>query len=235
MRDVRWAAYMLATVFRETTSLEREQVPVLKKNGKPLLDKHGKPVLRTRRRWRITMAPVEEVGHGAGRAYHRPVKVTKLPDGSARAVEQDGDTFEVSATGRARPVTKKARLGAPATGPAAHAYDDDGGAELSYFGRGYVQLTWWSNYARTGSAIGLGLELLFDPDLAKQADIAYRVMSHGLRTGEGFANGHKLADFFHGAFSDYPGARKMVNGTDHQDAIAEVARKFETVLLRAKQ
>lgn len=235
VRDIRWAAYMLATVFWETTSLQREQVPVLKKNGRPLLDRQGKQVMRTRRRWCITMAPVEEIGHGAGRAYYRPVKVTKLPDGSARVIEQDGDTFEITGTGRARPVTRHASMGAPATGPVAAAYDADGGMELSYFGRGYVQLTWWANYARAGAAIGLGLALLFDPDLAKRPDVAYRVMSHGMRTGEGFANGNRLADFFHGASTDYPGARTMVNGTDRKEEIAEIARKFEKLLLETKR
>jgi hypothetical protein len=64
--------------------------------------------------------------------------------------------------------------------------------------------------------------------------IAYAVMSYGMITGGGFANKHKLSDYFHGAATDYAKARHMVNGTDHAADIAKIAKLFEGVLLQNK-
>lgn len=228
--DVRWGAYILATVYWETTSLHREQVPLLNKKGQPLRDKKGHPMVVTRKRWLMTMDPVEEVGRGKGRRYHEPVKVKALPGGGARITEQDGDQFEIGLNGGFRPLTKGARRGTTDGGAASAVYDEDDGVEHAYYGRGYVQLTWWSNYAKAGVSIGRGLDLLFDPDLVRDPDIAYRLMSHGMRTGEGFANGRTLSRYFHAGHTDYINARAMVNGHDHAKDIAEVAEKFEKVL-----
>ncbi|MDW2982819.1 hypothetical protein [Rhodanobacter sp. KK11] len=232
--DIRWMAYMLATAYWETTSLKKETVPTLDKKGQPLRDKKGQPLVHSRQRWAITMAPVEEVGHGAGRNYFLPVKVKALPGGEARVTEQDGDQFTVSAKGLQTAISKGARMGAAATQKAVKTYADDDGTELSYFGRGYVQLTWWSNYARASAQLGLGLQLLLDPAQVLQPAIAYQLMAHGMRTGEGFANGRKFSNYFNGAKTDYVKARAMVNGSDHAADIAAIARQFEIILLAAK-
>jgi hypothetical protein len=42
----------------------------------------------------------------------------------------------------------------------------------------------------------LGLNLLKDPDKVMEPETACALMSHGMRTGQGFANGHKLAEKF---------------------------------------
>lgn len=118
-------------------------------------------------------------------------------------------------------------------GAAVKAYDDDDGTEQAYYGRGYVQPTWWSNYAASGVAIGRGPDLLLDPELVRSAEIAYDLMSHGMRTGQGFANGHRLAQYFSGTLTDYVGARRMVNGQDHAADIAAIATRFEAILLKA--
>ncbi|CAN7241008.1 glycoside hydrolase family 19 protein [Bosea sp. LjRoot237] len=231
--DVRWAAYMLATVAWETTSPVTQFVQAKNKKGKPLVDKAGKAVMLKRRAWLMTMAPVDEVGHGKGRKYHEPVKVAKLADGSVRITEQDGDQFKVTAAGAISKLTKGAKMGTVDGGAADRAYNDDTGTELAYFGRGYVQLTWWSNYATTGAAIGQGLNLLLDPELVKTPAIAYAVMSHGMLTGDGFANGRKFSTYFSGKSRNYVGARAMVNGSDHAKDIAAIAEVFEAVLLAA--
>lgn len=233
--DLRWMAYMLATVLKETTTLTSSEVRVLDKKGKPVLDKDGHPRVRKVRHWVTTMAPVPEVGHGAGRRYHEPVKVARLPDGSARVTEQDGDQWTVKANGVLKPARKGVKLGTTDGGAAVKAYDDDAGTPHAYFGRGYVQLTWWSNYASTGVAIGHGLDLLFDPDLVYQPGIAYAIMSHGMLTGDGFANGRKFSDYFAGSRTDYVGARAMVNGTDCNEEIAGMARSFEKALTAARR
>jgi hypothetical protein len=232
--DIRWAAYMLATVMKETTTRTTVERPALNKKGKPLIGKDGKPVMVKTHPWLMMMAPVDEVGKGKGRKYHEPVKVTAQADGTAQIVEQDGDTFKMSAAGVVTAVTKKAVMGTTDGGAAVKAYDDDKGIEQAYYGRGYVQLTWWSNYATTGIAIGSGLQLLLDPELVKQPETAYKIMSHGMRTGDGFANGKTFAKYFTGANTDYIGARAMVNGSDAAAEIAGVAETFEAILLKAR-
>ena len=72
------------------------------------------------------------------------------------------------------------------------------------------------------------------PPVVKDPPVAYMLMSHAMRTGEGFANGHKFVHYFHGNTTDYFHARHMVNGMDHAADIADYARKFETILLKAK-
>jgi hypothetical protein len=227
--DLRWAAYMLATVFWETTSPVTVITPKTRK-GKPVFDKRGRPVLLKSRRWLMTMAPVNEVGYGKGRNYHEPVKVSRTADGGAIVVEQDGDVFTVSAAGIIKTNNKKALMGTIDGGAADKSYLNDKGQENAYFGRGYVQLTWWSNYVKAGVSLGRGLDLLFDPELVKDAAVAYALMSYGMRTGSGFANGKMFAHYLSGQRTDYEGARAMVNGNDHAADIAALAIEFENVL-----
>ncbi len=231
--DVRWGAYMLATVMWETTSLFTVEMPVRNKKGQPII-KNGKPVTVKRREWLMTMAPVSEVGHGKGRRYHEPVKVVVLADGSAWVTEQDGDQFSVTPAGVIGALKKGAKMGTTDGGAATKIYENDPGIENAYYGRGYVQLTWWSNYAKAGVALGRGLDLLLNPELVKQPEIAYAVMSNAMRTGFGFANGHKFADFFSGKKRDYKHARKMVNGMSHAEDVAKLAEAFEEILLDSR-
>lgn len=71
----------------------------------------------------------------------------------------EGDTERPSASDR-----QQSRPRREAGGTASPVYDRDDGEEKFYYGRGSVQLTWWSNYAETGLMIGCGLDLLLDPD-----------------------------------------------------------------------
>lgn len=231
--DVRWAAYMLATTAWETRIPVTQLVPAKDKKGRPLVDKTGKAVMRKYSPWRMVMAPVDEVGHGKGRDYHEPVKVAKLADGSVRVTEKDGDQFKVTAAGKISNLTKGAVRGSPDGGPVAKIYTNDVGVEQAYYARGYVQLTWWPHYVAAGIALGKGLDLLLDPESAKVPATAYALMSHGMRTGFGFANGRTFLRYFSGQSRNYLGARAMVNGSDKAKEIAELAEEFEAILLAA--
>ena len=219
--DLRWMAYMLATAYWETSHIEKRDTTVK--------DKKGKLVTRKVSHW-INMKPTDEMGHGAGRNYYLPVKVQMQANGDALVTEQDGDQFTVKPNGTNSPASKGMTMGSDPTAKATKAYTGATGSELAYYGRGYVQLTWWANYAKAGAALNLGLNLLKDPDKVMEPETAYALMSHGMRTGQGFANGHKLADYFSGARRDYVGARHMVNGHDHAAEIAALAEKFEDLL-----
>lgn len=95
-----------------------------------------------------------------------------------------------------------------------------------YYGRGYVQLTWDYNYRNMGNV--LKNRLLYEPGLALDADVAYRIMSYGMRNGS--FTGARLSRFINGETCDYVNARKIINGLDQAQRIAGYARKFETIL-----
>ena len=230
--DIRWMAYMLATAYWETSDPVKIQKATFKE-GKPVLDKAGNPVMKQITVWR-NYWPVNESDRGKGRDYFQPVKVKRLADGTAIITEHDGDQYTVNLSGAYKIVNQDAVRGAAAKKSAAAGFTKDDGVEHAYYGRGYVQLTWWNNYASTGAAIGEGLNLLFEPERALEPKIAYEVMVRGMTTGAGFANGHKLSKYFHGAYTNYKGARAMVNGTDCADEIAAIAELFEAILLRNK-
>ena len=97
-----------------------------------------------------------------------------------------------------------------------------------YRGRGFVQITGRANYKRLGRQLQLGDRLLIEPDLALDFEVAYRIMSLGMRGGS--FTGKKLADFIGVLGSDYLNARRIINGLDQAARIDEYARKLELAL-----
>jgi len=152
--DLRWAAYMLATVKHECSN---------------------------------TWLPIEEYGKGSTREYGKPV-----------AVEVDKKTTK----------------------------------QNTYYGRGYVQLTWRGNYAAFDKTHGLtGTESLeLYPENALAPAIAYKVMSYGMR--KGMFTGKKLANYISegGGAPNYREARRIINGTDKALLIAGYAQRIEFLL-----
>jgi len=94
-----------------------------------------------------------------------------------------------------------------------------------YYGRGYVQLTWQANYARIGTAIGLGRQLVEHPELALQPETAYAVMSYGM--AHGAFTGVGLPRYLNATSKDYVNARRVINGVDCAQQIAELAVAWE--------
>jgi hypothetical protein len=219
--DLRWMAYMMATTYWESA----RTVPVQ-------LAATARRPARTIRAWR-TMTPADETGRGASYVYGPEVKVQRNGD-SATITERDGQQWTVDVTGE-HPLTAQARPGANPAVAAAPSYARAPGTEQSYFGRGYVQLTWWYNYASAGFAIGRGLDLLVDPELVKVPEIAYAVMAHGMIYGSSYANRNQLQHFIYGSTCNYAGARAIVNRLDPQAGIVAAARIFEAALGASRQ
>lgn len=96
----------------------------------------------------------------------------------------------------------------------------------TYYGRGYVQLTWLENYQR--AAKELAVDLVRYPDDALEPDIAAAILFRGMT--EGWFTGKKLSDYINLDKTDYFNARRIVNGTDRADKIAGYAKAFETGL-----
>ena len=75
-------------------------------------------------------------------------------------------------------------------------------------GRGFIQLTGRTNYAYHGAAIGLGDQLLTNPDLANDPDIAARLLASFLKSQENRIRTALRA-------GDLTTARQAVNGGCH--------------------
>lgn len=100
------------------------------------------------------------------------------------------------------------------------------GDGVKYHGRGFVQLTWKTNYARAGRV--LGVDLVTNPDLAMDLGIATRVMFLGMQ--HGWFTGRKLADYFNSARADWVGARRIINGTDKENLIGGYGKSYYAAL-----
>lgn len=91
-----------------------------------------------------------------------------------------------------------------------------------YYGRGYVQLTWYENYENMGRL--LHVDLLNNPELALEPTIAAAIMIKGM-TG-GLFTGRSLGEFITNDHTDWVNARKIINGLDHAELIAGYAQTF---------
>lgn len=141
LTDLRWAAYMLATVQHETAS---------------------------------TMLPIEEYGKGKTRPYGKPDPIT-------------GQT---------------------------------------YFGRGYVQLTWKQNYANASGYVGE--DLVRHPEKAMEPSVAMKILFDGMISG--WFTGKALRHYLTGNVTDWFNARRIINGLDKAQKIALKAEKYYNIL-----
>jgi uncharacterized protein YraI len=119
--------------------------------------------------------------------------------------------------GQGRPYGKPVTVTDPATGKQ---------FTNAYYGRGYVQLTWVDNYRAFGSK--LNNRLLYEPQLALDDVVAYKIMSLGMRQGS--FTGVGLSKYINAGKCDYVNARRIINGTDQAQTIAGYATKLEAIL-----
>jgi peptidoglycan L-alanyl-D-glutamate endopeptidase CwlK len=77
-----------------------------------------------------------------------------------------------------------------------------------YRGRGFVQLTGRANYRRYSETLGLGTQLVDEPDLANDAKIAANILAHFLRDRE-----RAIKEAL--VMRNFVGARRLVNGGTH--------------------
>jgi len=106
----------------------------------------------------------------------------------------------------------------------------DGDGAL-FHGRGYVQLTGRRNYAKAKKLTGV--DLLTDPDEAKEPALAYQIAVQGMI--DGWFTGKKLGDFIKDGLADFENARTIINGHDKAAMIADIARRFSEVLLESSE
>jgi putative chitinase len=104
------------------------------------------------------------------------------------------------------------------------------GDGIMFAGRGYVQLTGRRNYAKAEEETGV--QLIRNPDLALQPDAAAKIMVRGME--EGWFTGKSLADYLprdrQGTLSQFTQSRRIINGLDKADTIADYALRFQKAL-----
>jgi hypothetical protein len=79
-----------------------------------------------------------------------------------------------------------------------------------YYGRGYVQLTWKSNYQKFASI--LGINLVGNPDLALNPKYAAQILVYGMAKGS--FTGVSLSTYINSRGADFLNARRIINGMD---------------------
>jgi len=86
----------------------------------------------------------------------------------------------------------------------------------TYYGRGYVQLTWYDNYLYADEQLGLegNASLVWFPDNALVPSTAARIMERGMVEGW-FRDGHTLPRYFNDTTEDPYQAREIINGDKH--------------------
>lgn len=105
-----------------------------------------------------------------------------------------------------------------------------------YRGRGYVQLTWKSNYAKaTDKLRALGVltaseSLVTSPELAMMPTVAAAILFEGMEGG--WFTGRDLDETIIGEpeYAEFVAARRIINGTDRADLIAGYAKTFLAAL-----
>lgn len=95
-----------------------------------------------------------------------------------------------------------------------------------WYGRGYVQLTWERNYKAFQIEVRklTGLDIVENPDNAMDPRAAAYIMFEGMYRGT--FTGKKLSDYFNDKKTDWINARRIINGVDKAEKIAEISKQF---------
>lgn len=104
-----------------------------------------------------------------------------------------------------------------------------------YYGRGYVQLTWYYNYLRADRELKLNNALVLNPALALEYPIAKKVLYRGLIKGWFGGDKHCLPRYFRSNVrGDWKNARRMVNVQDKWELIKREALAFVDVIKKSE-
>ena len=107
------------------------------------------------------------------------------------------------------------------------------GKYQSYYGRGWVQLTWLQNYGKmsvaASMALGRPVDLVNNPDLImNDLEVNAFVTFEGMITG--MFTGAAIGKYINSRGTDFVNSRRVINGTNKATEIAAIAVKFQTAL-----
>lgn len=94
-----------------------------------------------------------------------------------------------------------------------------------FYGRGHTQNTWYETYEKlTVLAQKHNWDFLNNPELLLQMQPSIWATFTAMQTG--LYTGRKLSDYINTQKCDYVNARRIINGTDKAELIAEYANQF---------
>lgn len=93
-----------------------------------------------------------------------------------------------------------------------------------FYGRGHVQNTWIDNYEKLTTANVEGWDFVNNPDLLLEMKPSIWATFHAMLVG--MYTGKKLSNYFNSTTNDSVNARRIINGTDKAEKIAEHYHKF---------
>lgn len=88
-----------------------------------------------------------------------------------------------------------------------------------FFGRGFVQITWYENYLKYEKI--LDLQLTKNPSLVLKSNVSLFILIHGMIHGT--FTGLSINDFINSQKTDFYNARKVINGLDKAKRIKILA------------
>jgi putative chitinase len=95
-----------------------------------------------------------------------------------------------------------------------------------YRGRGLPQTTGKANYQWAKALTGI--DFVSNPDLMLSMEPSVKTMFEGMILGR--YTGKKFADYFTNTVTDWVGARRIINGLDKAQLIADYAKRFHSAL-----
>jgi hypothetical protein len=97
----------------------------------------------------------------------------------------------------------------------------------TYYGRGFVQLTWKANYEAMAKLLGIDT-LATEPERALELGPATQILFVGMTKGT--FTGKKLSDYFSPGVGDWVNARRIINALDKADVIASYGQQYYAAL-----
>jgi len=104
----------------------------------------------------------------------------------------------------------------------------DGPYNQIYYGRGFVQLTWYDNYKKQDAKLKLNEQLVKVADTALDLQIATQIIFGGMADGD--FTGVGLPKYINDQQTDFYNARKIVNGLDQASTIQGYAGRYLNAL-----
>lgn len=124
--------------------------------------------------------------------------------------------------GKTRPYGKRLKMGRDKNGNRIPYSDTN---EI-FYGRGFVQLTWYENYKKAGQK--LGVDFMHNASGVMDLKIATKILFVGMI--EGWFTARKLKDYFSPTQEDWREARRIINGLDKANLIKQYALHFYAAL-----
>lgn len=104
-----------------------------------------------------------------------------------------------------------------------------------WYGRGDVQLTWKFNYEKVDKVLGLGGNLIANPDLALDPTVSAEALVEGVMGGwynrHGKGLGYYVPANRPANLREFKNARRTVNILDKAHRIAKIALSFQAALI----